>query len=165
MTTTSPRPIIVTGRLPGAGSLLPVATGLVSAAAVAIGVLEARLPLGPGNTAVHHGYPFFAVGMALVFTAVGRWVGGRASRWPLLSQVVGLAYAVNALLIGLLAYTVTPCFTVMSWAGGQPVAFHSGPAGRRTDVRAVVAADRRDPRTPSSGRPRCKRNWRALGRR
>ena len=108
MTTTSPRPIIVTGRLLGAGSLLPVTTGLVSAAAVAVGVLEARLPPGPGNTAVHHGYPFFAVSMALVFTAVGRWVGDRASRWSLLSQVVGLASAVNALLIGLLAYTVTP---------------------------------------------------------
>ncbi len=35
---------------------------------------------------MHHGYPFFAVGMALVLTAVGRWVGGRARRCSLPSQ-------------------------------------------------------------------------------
>jgi hypothetical protein len=88
--------------------MLVTSTATLSTASVVVGVLEARLPLGPGNTAVHHGYPFFAVGMALTLTAVGGRAATRAARWSLLVTGIGAAYAANALLIALLSLAVTP---------------------------------------------------------
>ena len=64
-------------------------TAVISAAAVVAGVLEARLPVGPGNTVVDHGYPFFAVGMAAVLTVVGIRSRGAAPRWSLLARLDG----------------------------------------------------------------------------
>jgi hypothetical protein len=91
-----------------AGRTLAAATAVSAVAAVGVGVLEARLPVGPGNSAVHHGYPFFAVAMALVLAVVGARASAAAPRWSLLVRLDGLAYAVNALLIAAVSYAVTP---------------------------------------------------------
>lgn len=88
--------------------LVEVVALVLCTGACAVGAVEASVPLGPGNTAVHHGYPFFATGMAAVLVLMARRSEREAPRWSALTAAVGAAYAVNALLIALLSYAVTP---------------------------------------------------------
>src|SRR5690349_16563780 len=85
-----------------------VTTAVVSAAALVFGVLEARLPVGPGNAPTHHSYPFVVLPAAVAFLAAGIRAARDSRRWAGLAAVVGVGYAVNALLIAALSYAVTP---------------------------------------------------------
>jgi DNA-binding CsgD family transcriptional regulator len=85
-----------------------VATAVTSAAALAFGVLEARLPIGPGNAATHHSYPFLAVVAGIGLTAVAVRAARYGRRWAGLAALTGVGYALNALLIAALSYGVTP---------------------------------------------------------
>jgi hypothetical protein len=73
-------------------------------------VLEARLPLGPGNTELHHGYPFGVVIVAAILLTVGiRTARARPdSRWARRTALTGLGYSINGALIAGLSYGVTP---------------------------------------------------------
>ncbi len=113
----SPRRSEGSRRLPGAVTVLTVLTVASSVAGIAVGTIEARLPLGPGNTAVHHGYPFFAAGLAVVLCAVAARCAPRAPRWAGIVRLVGAAYAVNAVLIAVLALAVTPQGAALPVAG------------------------------------------------
>jgi hypothetical protein len=85
-------------------------SAVAAIAAVAVGILEARLPLGPGNTRMHHTYPFFAAALGIALVAIGTRITSPApgSRWARRTAFTGLAYTVNAALIAGLSYSVTP---------------------------------------------------------
>ena len=115
LTTTTVRrtvddPSLPVGVAPGwTRPVVPVAA-VTAAAAVGVGVLEARLPVGPGGSSFHHVYPFAvgAVGLAAAVLAArtARRVGDRP--WLRLLAVGGVGYTLNALVIALLMYAVTP---------------------------------------------------------
>jgi hypothetical protein len=81
---------------------------VASAAALVFGVLEARLPVGPGNAATHHSYPFLVLPAAWAFLVAGIRAARDSRRWAALAAVIGVGYAVNALLVAALSYAVTP---------------------------------------------------------
>jgi hypothetical protein len=89
--------------------VVPVAA-VTAAVAAAVGVLEARLPVGPGGSSFHHVYPFAvgAVGLASAVLAArtARRSGDRG--WLRLLAAGGVGYTLNALVIALLMYAVTP---------------------------------------------------------
>ena len=102
------RPSAVPGARPRWVRPAVAATAVASAAAVVLGVLEARLPVGPGNDATHHWYPFVVLPPAIAFLVAGIRAARDSRRWAALAAVVGVGYAVNALLIAALSYAVTP---------------------------------------------------------
>jgi hypothetical protein len=89
--------------------LVPVAAVTAAAAAV-VGVLEARLPVGPGGSSFHHVYPFVVgavgLGSAVIAARTARRRGDH--RWLRLLAAGGVGYTLNALVIALLMYAVTP---------------------------------------------------------
>jgi hypothetical protein len=114
LTTTTVRRTVGTATAPDAAPawtrpVVPVAVVTAAAAAV-VGVLEARLPVGPGGSSFHHIYPF-AVGAVGLGSAV---VAARTARrrgdhgWLRLLAAGGVGYTLNALVIALLMYAVTP---------------------------------------------------------
>ena len=87
-----------------------LASAVTAAAAFAVGVLEARLPVGPGGSSFHHVYPFavgaVGLGATVVAARTARRYGDRG--WLRLLAVGGVGYTLNALVIALLMYAVTP---------------------------------------------------------
>lgn len=60
-------------------------SALVAAAALVLGVLEARLPVGPGNAATHHSYPFLALVVAAGLLTAGVLATRHGRRWAALA--------------------------------------------------------------------------------
>jgi hypothetical protein len=114
LTTTTVRRTVGTATAPDAAPawtrpVVPVAAVTAAAAAV-VGVLEARLPVGPGGSSFHHIYPFAVGAVGLGSAAVAARTARRRGDhgWLRLLAAGGVGYTLNALVIALLMYAVTP---------------------------------------------------------
>jgi hypothetical protein len=97
---------------------------VTAAAATVVGVLEARLPVGPGGSSFHHVYPFavgaVGLGATLIAARTARQRGDHG--WLRLLAAGGVGYTLNALVIAALMLAVTPGsvlpVTPLAWIEG-----------------------------------------------
>ena len=98
------------GTAPGWSRPAVAGAAVLAAGAATVGVLEARLPVGPGGSTFHHVYPFavgaLGLGAALIAARTARRAGDRG--WLRLLAAGGVGYTLNALVIALLMFAVTP---------------------------------------------------------